>query len=224
MIRGPKRFWQNVDRSRGPDACWPWTKALNAYGYGRASIWMEGRWRTASASAVAYWLATGRWERRAEGRCVRHTCDHRACCNPRRLIGGTVAQNAQDAVERGRMAQGEAHRFSKLSDLQVAQIREFDEAGEAVRSIAKRLSVAPSTVTRIVRGYSRKSVALRAAARDRRPRGEACHGRKLTADSVREIRKRAANGEGVRALAREFDLSPSTVSRVVSRDTWNHLE
>src|SRR5438874_974236 len=28
-------FWSKVDKSGGPDACWPWTGCINAWGYGK---------------------------------------------------------------------------------------------------------------------------------------------------------------------------------------------
>lgn len=30
-----ERFWAKVDRSSGPDACWPWTASLTTFGYGQ---------------------------------------------------------------------------------------------------------------------------------------------------------------------------------------------
>jgi hypothetical protein len=42
----------------------------------------------------------------------------------------------------------------------------------------------------------------------------------LTADDVRAIRARYANGEGVNALARAFGLSHPAISLIVHRKTW----
>jgi hypothetical protein len=47
---------------------------------------------------------------------------------------------------------------------------------------------------------------------------------KLTADQVREIRRRRAAGEAVAALAREFGVWPGTVSAVVLRRLWKDLD
>lgn len=85
-----------VDRSGGPNGCWPWTGGLMTNGYGQTRVKENGRWRGAGAHQVAYYLATGRWERKAEGRLVRHLCHRRRCCNPGHLRGGTVADNADD--------------------------------------------------------------------------------------------------------------------------------
>jgi hypothetical protein len=47
---------------------------------------------------------------------------------------------------------------------------------------------------------------------------------KLTAEKVREIRRRASNGERVGKLAAEFDVNHSLISVVISRRTWKDVE
>ena len=91
-----------VNRAAGPNGCWLWTGGLMTNGYGQTRVKENGRWRGAGAHQVAYYLATGRWERRADGRLVRHLCHRRRCCNPAHLAGGTVAENAADRVARRR--------------------------------------------------------------------------------------------------------------------------
>jgi hypothetical protein len=34
MLTEKERFWQKVDRSRGPESCWIWTGGISKYGYG----------------------------------------------------------------------------------------------------------------------------------------------------------------------------------------------
>ena len=95
-----------VDRSGGPDACWPYTGAINAQGYGIVNVDKRKRSETGASSRahrVAYELAYGE-DAIPEGFHVDHmchwrdptcvggdTCLHRRCCNPRHL----------DAVARG---------------------------------------------------------------------------------------------------------------------------
>ncbi|WP_313011371.1 HNH endonuclease signature motif containing protein [Brevundimonas sp.] len=69
-------------------------------GYGQSRIKKDGRWRGAGAHQVAYYQATGRWERQAEGRLIRHLCHNRLCCNPAHLRGGTPAENGEDRIAR----------------------------------------------------------------------------------------------------------------------------
>lgn len=69
-------------------------------GYGQVRIELDGRKRAAGAHQVAHYLATGRWERRDDGRLVRHLCHNRRCCNPRHLKGGTPRENTWDREAR----------------------------------------------------------------------------------------------------------------------------
>lgn len=74
-------------------------------------------------------------------------------------------------------------------------------------------------------GTQRENVADRhTRGRSRGPRGED-HGRStLTADDVRLIRARKANGESLRELAVAFNTVPSNIAHVVHRRSWAHVE
>lgn len=47
---------------------------------------------------------------------------------------------------------------------------------------------------------------------------------KLNAEQVTDIRRRAANGELQRILGREYGIARNTVSGIVNRKSWAHLE
>lgn len=81
---------------RGPDDCWPWTGGVGGRGYGR--IFSEGRLRP--ATHVAWEAFHDRpWP---AGALALHSCDNPRCVNPKHLRPGTSADNAKDAMERGR--------------------------------------------------------------------------------------------------------------------------
>lgn len=59
--------------------------------------------------------------------------------------------------------------------------------------------------------------------RDRHARGSRCAQAKLTEPEVAEILRRVALGELHRALAEEFGVSRSTISRITARKGWKHV-
>lgn len=82
-LAGPRdlaRFWRHVERD-GPAACWPWTAAVNADGYGRFRP--GGR---AEGDAYAHrWIYAALVGPVPEGQDVHHTCGCRRCVNPAHL-------------------------------------------------------------------------------------------------------------------------------------------
>jgi hypothetical protein len=59
---------------------------------------------------------------------------------------------------------------------------------------------------------------------ERTPRGEANGESKLTADQVREIRRRYSAGDvGQRQLAREYGVVKNAIANILHRKTWQHI-
>lgn len=66
----PERFWVKVDKSGGPDACWPWTSAISEAGYG---VFTLNR-KTQYAHRLAYTLSVGPIPDEMD---LDHTCHNR---------------------------------------------------------------------------------------------------------------------------------------------------
>lgn len=139
----PEDAWGRV-RVAENDQCWPWLGTIDQDGYGR--IFLSGK--NCLAHRVIYALARG-----AEpgALLVCHSCDNRRCCNPAHLFLGTVADNQNDMVAKGRSRRGESCSHSKLTDVMVREIRRLAAAGHAQRSIARRFAVSQPNVGFIVR-------------------------------------------------------------------------
>ena len=58
---------------------------------------------------------------------------------------------------------------------------------------------------------------------ERRARGDRNGSAELTAEAVREIRRRCEAGEMQTSLARAFGVSDATVSNVTLRKIWKHV-
>lgn len=93
-----ERFWSHVDRSAGPDACWPWMASRNRLGYGQ--FWVAGHYVGSHRYALS--LRLGRAI--APGLQSNHVvCDNPPCCNPTHLAEGTQADNQADMAAKGRV-------------------------------------------------------------------------------------------------------------------------
>lgn len=144
------RLLNGIDRSGGPDACWPWMLATNEYGYGllRLGSIIDGSRRMARAHILAYRLAFGAPP--LDKPCILHTCDNPRCCNPRHLWAGTVADNNADMVMKGRARHpnGESNTQAKLTEDAVREIRALGNGVSGVE-LAERFGVSRSLICHI---------------------------------------------------------------------------
>jgi hypothetical protein len=140
------RFWSHVDRSGGPDACWPWLKATKRSGYGVFGIGPFRRSQKLRAHRVAFYLTYGRWPT-PQGL---HSCDNPACCNPAHIFEGTQTENIADMVKKGRQQRGERQGRAKLTESDVRQIRQLWAEQQLTHAeIARRFGIGAPQVSRI---------------------------------------------------------------------------
>ena len=141
-------FWSRVDKTGGPEACWPWIAGRFPYGYGAFLV----EERQMGAHVVSFILAYGPVP---EGCVVRHVvCENPPCCNPAHLAAGTHQQNMDDAKLHDRFVKGEDNNGAKLTAPEVLAIRQryvpFDPVHGAA-AIARELGVNKQTISRIIR-------------------------------------------------------------------------
>jgi hypothetical protein len=114
---------QRLDAGRipGPNGCLVWIKARSPFGYGRI-----GRGARGTGYEVTHRVA---WELEhgpiPEGMFVLHHCDSPPCSNVDHLFLGTLSDNTQDMLAKGRhvVPRGERHGNARLTDEQVAELR-----------------------------------------------------------------------------------------------------
>lgn len=88
--RFQRNFWDFVVKTH-ERGCWTWTTPRRQQGY--------GMWGRTLAHRYSWALANGPIP---EGLWVLHHCDNPPCVNPTHLYLGTVVENVQDMVARGR--------------------------------------------------------------------------------------------------------------------------
>lgn len=146
------RFWSNVDRSAGADACWPWQLSCLAArgGHGQFTVTVDGKQWHYVAHRIA-WLLTHR--KSAGDLKVCHVCDNPPCCNPIHHFQGSQADNLDDARAKGRLVDGR-HKI-KLSDAALAHIKATYLPRVNGRALAARYEVTLQTIMRVVNDTAR---------------------------------------------------------------------
>jgi HNH endonuclease len=123
--------------------CVIWSKGKSPDGYGKVKV----RGKTWRAHRYAYFLKNGPIP---DGMWVLHKCDNPLCVNVDHLFLGTVRDNWDDCLSKGRYhaAKGEDSGQSKLTETQVLSIR---ETVGTCKEIGKTFGICPIQVSRIKR-------------------------------------------------------------------------
>lgn len=193
-----QRFWLKVDKSAGPNACWPWTGYCHPTGYGQNGARIKEKF----AHRIAWQIVHGPIP---DGLYVLHHCDNPPCCNPgpKHLFLGTQKDNLCDAKQKGRIPMGD-NSFPRCHRERMAR---GDRNGS--RTCPER------------RARGRDNGAYTRP--ERVPRGERNGMSKLSATEVREIREALRRGEYQKEIAARYGIVFATVSDIARGCTWGWL-
>lgn len=219
-----EKFWKKVDKSAGPDGCWPWIGAKNKNGYGVTSV----NYKQMGAHRAAYFFHHGHLP---DGLFVCHRCDTPPCCNPAHFFLGDAKANAEDMVVKNRQSQGskhseailpgrkrgENHYAHKLSEQQARDIIALRAGGKGLMEIAAMFSTPYSTIQKIV--YRKTWTHLQGAEKPAAKRFSI-----LGKEQVIEMRRlRTEERIPNKQLAVHFNVTLWTVNDIVYRRTWKHI-
>lgn len=147
-----RRLLNGLDKTTN---CWEWKRAINGKGYGTLTV----DHKTERAHRLMFKLF---YQVDIDGWCVLHKCDNPLCINPEHLFLGTLADNMQDAMRKGRLKVptsslfGEANPAAVLTQADVNVIRDHLRAGATQAQIAILFGVSESNISRIKRGETWK--------------------------------------------------------------------
>jgi hypothetical protein len=101
------RFWAKTNKN-APNGCWEWTGSKSPWGY--------PNFRDDGVIGGHIWAYKHFKGPVPKGHVVMHTCDNPGCVNPDHLLLGTLTQNSQDMLHKGRSGN------AKLKPTQVRNI------------------------------------------------------------------------------------------------------
>jgi hypothetical protein len=124
--------------------CWIWAASTDKDGYG----WFQLNGKACQAHRISYTIHNGEIP---EGMCVLHRCDNPSCVNPKHLFLGTLKDNAQDRVQKGRSRDdtGELNPCAKLTENQVIEIINTPKTYGSGRKLASKFNTSPQNISDI---------------------------------------------------------------------------
>ena len=149
-LMSSKRFIEKFkSKTKKVGDCLIWTGGNpKRYGY----VWYEGK--TQYVHRVAYKLFIGKIPR---GNDVCHHCDVMACINPDHLFTGSRQDNMDDAARKGRIISGEKHKGSKLTNLEVSQLRRvYRKGGITEKELSRLYGITRSYTCAIINKRARR--------------------------------------------------------------------
>lgn len=151
--------------------CWNFRGATtNGYGSFSGPGWINQK--KVLAHRVSYVAFKG--EAIHDGLFVCHRCDNPLCFNPDHLFLGTQSENLLDAVHKGRTMTGERSTSSKYSAADIQNVIRMLQSGLTGLQVHQRTGISRTHISRIKRGYTRKSETASAA--------DLAHARRLYSD------------------------------------------
>ena len=145
------RFLAKVSTGEG-DACWLWKGYLKVRGYGGFAV--KGK-RDDLAHRASFRIFNGSL---LDDECVLHSCDNPPCVNPSHLFKGSLKDNSQDMVKKGRgkvpYFRGEKHPNSMLKEENIHEIRRLHKDGLTNKEIGLKFGVHDETIGSIIRNLT----------------------------------------------------------------------
>lgn len=141
---GP-RFWAKVTET---PTCWNWTGSKVPNGYGQLNF----MGKRILSHRLMWIMAKGPIP---DGLFVLHKCDTRSCVRPSHLFLGTLSDNMQDMVKKGRGSMPTA----KLKPNEVIEIRAlYAQGNKFYRELAEQYGVCVQTIANVVHKTKWKTI------------------------------------------------------------------
>lgn len=195
-----------------PNGCWEWygTKGKNGYGV------IQVRGKRIYTHRFSYETFIGEIKK---GLFICHKCDNRLCVNPGHLFIGTPNDNTQDMINKKRnvVLRGSKTGMAKLKEEDVKNIIEKLKKGYSLGELSKEYNVYRGTITSIKMKRSWKHMY------DENITYPEKLNTKLTIEQVKIIKLKLFNKKSARSIAKQFNVTHSTIVDIRNGVTWKHI-
>lgn len=142
---------------RNDDGCWGWSGSISTAGYSLIFFNHEIKW--GHRFSFEHYIGPIKDKNQ-----ICHHCDNPICTNPLHLFQGTMKDNVQDCINKGRFkrvpdeakAKGEKAGGSKLKELEVIEIKKLILSGIGNTEIARLYNVTHGNISAIRCGHTWK--------------------------------------------------------------------
>ena len=218
--------------------CCLWIGHRDDNGYGRIRVCRSGNRATRLLHRVVYEIAIGP----AGDMVVMHRCDVTSCFRPDHLRLGTQLENIEDAVQKKRNARGDSIRtltWQAANEAQrgegnvrathvkeqVMEIVELDRQGKSRKEISNITGESLRYISRILLGDRWSHITnIKPDPNRRRLRGSAVGCSKLCEKDIQKVFEMKLAGASNREISRVFNVSGSTIDRVIKGEIWFHVD
>jgi len=205
LERMKKRF---IKRENG---CWEWIGTKSQCGYGVISV---GGIKV-FAHRLMYTLFNGIIP---DGIFVCHKCDNPSCCRWDHLFLGTVQENSRDMVNKNRQAKGENIGSAKLTEHDVLNIRQDTRP---TKEIAAEYNIDSAYVCRLKKRCKWRHLDGPPSSFINYGVGEKHGMAKLQESDILKIRN---DNRTLQEIAKDYDVTKTTICNVKNRRTWKNIK
>ena len=152
-----KRFWSKVQLPKDLiNECWIWTAGTKQDGYGIFYLKGYVNDNKVRAHRLSYEYYHGSIN--PPDLFVCHKCDNPICVNPNHLFLGTNQENQYDRFNKDRQAIGTKNGRSKLTELDVIDIRDLFKNGMTIQELANLYNMGWTTISNIIKRNNWKNI------------------------------------------------------------------
>jgi len=159
IMQSEMNRWEAKVNKTSESGCWEWTGAKYRKNYGHFRRFIDGSWVMYKAHRFSYEQFKNGGKKLEKHLCVCHTCDNPSCVNPEHLFVGTIQDNINDKVKKGRHKYGIKNGFRVLDENDVLKIKNDYATGlYSMKQVGEMNRTSASQVCRVVNQKTHRKV------------------------------------------------------------------